>query len=291
MSTTNEVVIQTTAVVASLLKPLIDQGACKVTRDDDQLRFVMRQGSAQIMVTVHAHPAIKDDALVEVLGSLAQVDPKKLDIQVFTTALVLNNELNGFAIALMPKSGLLCLRGTLIGSTMDETEFNYLLLSLSQSADDLDDKFAGALAGSNDTGAGGGDGLTETLERLKEMAGKIQNVISERVDTLVQAFAETLSNEERQQFAEITKDVANRETISNIAFGAPAAKLVTLLVTNDLNDKDRRDFGRAILEDVPKHELLLKMLAFTVMATAKMVADAVGVEMSVVQARLKMIFE
>jgi hypothetical protein len=288
MSASNSIVIQSTAAIVSFLKPLIDEGACKLSRREDQLMFALKSGSAMIFVRVIEHPGIEEEALVEVVGTLAPVTPDTLDLNVAVSALAINNRLNGYAIALDKSSGTLCLRGTLIGSTMDELEISYLLRSLSRAADELDDKFLEALS-ANTRNDGESEAATN-VEQLKEMAAKLQAVITEKEEMLVSAFAETLSEEQHAEFVKLIQDAEVREAIQTIALGSPAAELATILVANDISDEDRSAMAKNTLSALPKAPLLLEMLVFTVMATARMVAEAVGIDVALVQARGKLVF-
>jgi hypothetical protein len=286
MSSTNDVVIQTIAAIVSFLKSLIDDGTCQISRRGDQTIFTIKNGSAVIVVRVIEHPGINEEALVEVVGHLAPVTALTLDLYIAVSALTINNSLNGYAIALDKHSGMLCLRGTLIGSTMDELEISYLLQSLGSAADELDDKFLDALsAGTSKEGE-----ATTKVEHFKEIAARIQSAITEKQELLVNAFAETLSEDQRAEFAMLIQDAEVREAIRTVAFGAPAAELAALLVAEEIADEDRRAMAKETLDSLPEAPLLLQMLAFTVFAIAKTVAEALGVELAVVQDRVKLVF-
>lgn len=288
MSASANIVKQTIAVVASHLKPLIDQEMCQVTRHEDKLMFLMTKGSARICVMVVEHPNIEEESLVEVIGMLAKVDPDKLPASICVSALVLNSRLCGYAVALDPTSGFLCLRGSLIGSTMDELEFSHMLKSLAQSADELDDKFAAALAQA--AGAAGSADSSDAVGNLKALAGKLQGVMAEREEALLQAFAESLAEPQRGEFAKMIQDPKLGPAVRSIALGESAAALVALLLTDHMTDEDRRGMAKELLDGIPENELLMQLLAFAVMSIAQMVAKAMEIEPAVLQARVKVAF-
>lgn len=282
-----DIVMQTTAVVAHHLTPLIEKGICQIVRQGDQQLFTMIRGSAEISVFVQRHPLIEDDALVQVIGLLGKVDPEKLSVPLLAQALMANSLMHGYAIALA-ENGMLCLRGTLIGSTMDELEFNHLLTSLADSADALDDKFAAALnaATANDQDEKSGS----ALENLKQLTTELQGIMAKHEEELLSNFSKCIDAAQQTEFESLMKDAEVRAAIKAIAFGKQSAGLVALAISGDITDETRKTLGREILESTPKVPLLRQLLIFTVMSIAKSMAAATDTAIALIQDRLKIIF-
>ena len=281
-----DIVMQTTAVVAHHLTPLIEKGICQIVRQGDQQLFTMIRGSAEISVFVQRHPRIEDDALVQVIGLLGMVTPEKLSVPLLAQALMANSVMHGYAIALA-ENGMLCLRGTLIGSTMDELEFTHLLTSLADSADALDDKFAAlfsaATATDQDEKAG------SALENLKHLTTELQGIIAKHEEELLSNFSKFIDADQRTELERLMKDAEVRAAIKAIAFGKQAAALVALAISGDLTDETRKTLGREILDSMPEVPLLLELLFFTVMSITKSMAAATDTDIALIQERLKVI--
>lgn len=300
-----DVVVQTAAVVAALLKPLIDKKICDVKRaENGNMMFSMNKGSAGIIVMVMPHPMIEDDAVVHILGTLATLDPDNLDVNVLVTALALNSKMNGYAIALDPDTGTLHLRGSLIGSTMDELEFRYLLMTLGEQADELDDQFVAAISGKpvgkkpavekpkDEKPQPPEDGKERTIsDQLIELTKKIQPILDEAEQLLLQEFFKQIDEEEQAQLGKIVKDEELLGLVREIAFGRSSAGMVAMVVHPEVPDENRRAFADQLAETLPvKARVVLHLFAFAVARTSILIGQAMGIGQEEIERRLKVVF-
>lgn len=282
MSSNVSEVLKSTVAIANLLKPLIDSGACKMVKSEGgDVMFVLKEGSATISINVVEHPEIKDDALVQVIAPFVLAkDLDKADSGILAEMLAFNGKFNGFAFMYDKQTGVLGLRGTLIGSTMDQLELEYLFISLAKAADALDDKLLATL---KEEGRGVGEGLIKLSE-------EIVKILDERASQIVSAFMETLDASGRAEFENIANNDELRNAIREITFGAPAAKLTAILLSSNLSEEDRKSLARQILESLPDHDWMLRLLSFVVTSMAAALAGSAGVEASVIQARIQSTF-
>lgn len=279
MSETVSVVLLTTAAVANLLKPLIEAGDCQIKKNGEQIMFILSEGSAKISVSVVPHPEIENDAMVRIVAPFAVVQElEKVDSKLLAEMLSMNAQFGSFAFVYDKQSNLLGLQGTLIGSTMDRLEFEYLFISLAKAADALDDKLLVALGGE------------EVSDGLIKMSKEILQILDDRAPKIVTEFLQTLDESARTEFEKLSGDDEIRSAMREIAFGVPAAKLTAVLLAQNLSDADRKSLANQILESVPDQELLLTLLAFVMTSTALALADAAGVDAETVQARIKTVF-
>lgn len=285
MGKTNSQVGQSAAVIANLLKPLIQSDECSVKKVDELIRFTLREGSAQIQIDVFAHPAIDDDACVEVLALMGQADLASHP-EIALALLAKNLEFFGFSFAYEPKHHLIGLRGCLIGSTMDKLEFEFLLSMLARSADDLDEALLGAIAQT-----GNAEPAAQTIaDDLVQMANRVLKLLDDSTQELIESYVRTLDEDQRELFANSIADEEIRRAFEEVALGLPAAKLTTIILNDGLADAERRKLAHTLLESLPSHAVLLDMLAHVVLTTTHALAKSLNLNEEVLSTRLSIAF-
>jgi hypothetical protein len=289
MSETVSVVMQTTAAVANILKPLIESGDCKVNKMEKEIFFHLTEGSAKIIIVVTEHPEIENDAVVKIFAPFTIVENiDMVDSKLLVQMLCLNARFGNFAFVYDKNSKMLALKGTLIGSTMDLLEFKHLFISLAKAADALDEELLEALSASADDKAGKETDLVS--DNLIQLSKKILEILDDKAPHMVEAFIKKLDVAARAEFEKITQDDEIRNALREIAFGIPAAKLTAILLSEDLTDADRKLLATRIMESLPDNALMMQLLAFVVTRTSIALADVAGLTADVIEGRITTTF-
>lgn len=275
-----DIVYQTAAQIANWLKALIDGGHCEVKKYESSIDFYLMKGSASIAIEVMEHPRLEDEALVSIKGSLVTLPESGWDPRFAVEMLKLNSELAGFAVCLQPENNMLLLRGALIGSTMDQLEFSYLLQALSGTADDLDDKIAEAL------------GLVSKPPKppFEELIGVVVNALDNLQSDVLNGFYKDLGADQRAEFDELLKSEEFVEAVKTIVLGKPAGMVAAAILSSELSDDQAKEIVSAVFAKVPEHKLFVELFSYAVFAAAKALSKALEIEPEALAKRVKKLF-